>query len=132
MLRLILLSLALVVTSCPKPPPTMPPKPPPQAPEDVGKLVPPPVSPSPEVRDAVQVDLGGETKRAFLPKIDVGRLRGVGFWGAVCPYAGPLGRGQVHASVRPWREDARARGISRMSGTTWHARISSAGRRRIC
>ena|SRR5438132_2379551 len=50
MLRLILLSLVLVVTSCPKPPPTMPPKPPPQAPEDVGKLVPPPVSPSPEVR----------------------------------------------------------------------------------
>jgi hypothetical protein len=60
MLRLILLSLALVVTSCPKPPPTMPPKPP-QAPEDVGKLAPPPVSPSPEVRDAVQVDLSGGT-----------------------------------------------------------------------
>jgi hypothetical protein len=51
MLRLILFSLALVVlTSCPKPPPTMRPNPPPQAPEDIGKLAPPPVSPSPEVR----------------------------------------------------------------------------------
>jgi hypothetical protein len=61
MLRLILLSLVLVVvTSCPKPPATMPPKPPSQAPEDVGILAPPPVSPSPEVWEVVQVDHGGE------------------------------------------------------------------------
>ncbi len=65
MLRLVLFALALVaLTSCPKPPP---PKPPPQAPEDVGKLAPPAVSPSPEVRDAVQLDLGG--RRSWLRSV---------------------------------------------------------------
>src|SRR5262249_48459025 len=62
MLRLLLLSLGLiVVTSCPKPSPTMPPKQPTPAPDDIGKLAPPPVTRRPKFGDAVHLDLGGRT-----------------------------------------------------------------------
>ena len=62
MLRLLLLSLGLiVVTSCPKPPPTMPPKQPTPAPDDIGKLAPPAVTRRPKFGDAVHLDLGGRT-----------------------------------------------------------------------